>query len=116
MKNRKILNFIIIPFIGLIIFSSCQYETLHLSKCTNVSFTTDIQPIFEDKCKTCHASENLDLSTGNSYNSLINGGYVDLDDPGESIIYTYAKASHNGATGEDACKILGWIEEGALDN
>ena len=116
MKNRKILSFIVIPLLGLIVLSSCQNETLVLNKCTDVYYATDIQPIFEEKCKSCHSSGNLDLSTGNSYNSLLNGDYVDLDNPSESIIYTYAKASHNGATGEDACKILGWIEEGALDN
>lgn len=43
---------------------------------TTVSFSRDLQPIFDQSCIGCHIGAGppggLDLSTGNSYNNLVN--------------------------------------------
>ncbi|NOZ48161.1 MAG: hypothetical protein GXO79_15490, partial [Chlorobi bacterium] len=86
----------------------------------DVSFTNDIQPIFDNKCNSCHSANiamaGLDLSTGNSYNNLTDGNLIDLENPENSGLYVKVKSGHNGSTSDDACSILGWIEEGATNN
>ncbi|MBK3519125.1 hypothetical protein [Carboxylicivirga marina] len=85
-----------------------------------VSFTNDVEPIFQPKCTSCHASRSPILTTGNAYNSLMGGGYVDTENPEESIIYVKGASGHPGGskalTAEELAWILKWIEEGAANN
>lgn len=88
---------------------------------TDVSFSDDIQPIFNAggaNCVQCHnGGRDPDLSEGNSYDALIDGGYVDTDNPEESGIYTIFSGSHaSRATLEEQAFILGWVYEGAENN
>ena len=83
-----------------------------------VSFSLQIQPIFDDKCLKCH-SRNLKpiLKSEESYDALIDGDYVDTNDPEASIIYQELRESHDSrATEEEKLFILQWITEGALNN
>ena len=84
----------------------------------NVSFSVNVQPIFDAKCVTCHGGAQApDLSAGWSYDELIEGGYVITDEPLTSPIWLVFSGSHDGrATSEETLYILGWIIEGALDN
>lgn len=56
-----------------------------------VSFSNDIIPIFSQKCgiSGCHSSGgiNPDLTIAKAYNSLMNGGYINLADPKNSKLY-----------------------------
>jgi len=117
MKKRYVFYGIILLFA--MCLQSCKYDTIEVKKCENISFANDIQSIFNEKCVTCHtggsAPMGLELTAGNSYNNLIDGSYIDTNNPEESKLYEKAKSNHNGATADDACKILGWITEGALE-
>jgi len=83
-----------------------------------VSYSGDIQPIFNSSCVSCHSGGQApDLSEGWSYDELTEGGYVDTDSPCESDLYQVFSGTHEGrATDEEADQILGWIQEGAQDN
>ena len=54
-----------------------SYDTIAVTSIpTPVSFSTDVQPMFNLYCTTCHQSimppEDLDLTTGHSYEGLVN--------------------------------------------
>jgi len=85
-----------------------------------VSFAAEIQPIFTDKCVSCHPpTRSLDLTVGNAYASINNTTYINLGTPAESLIYTkpHPDGSHSQKySTTEAAIILKWIEEGAQDN
>jgi len=100
---------------------------------TPVSFSGDVQPIFDNYCISCHpASGNLDLRAGRSYSQLVNvpaSGYPAIrvvpGDPEASVLYK--KIDGSGAYGAnmptggqlpstDVQKIRLWIEQGAQNN
>ncbi len=85
---------------------------------TGVSYSADIQPIFDQKCVMCHGGGQApDLSPGWSYDELMDGGYVDTDFPCSSSLYEIFSGTHGGrANEEELLIILGWIDEGAQDN
>ena len=81
----------------------------------DMSFSSDIQPIFDNNCLVCHSGGQApDLSPGWSYDELIDGGYVDTDFPCSSILYEIFSGTHDGrVTPEEGLDILGWIQKGA---
>jgi hypothetical protein len=83
-----------------------------------VSYSADVQPIFDDKCVSCHSGGMPpDLRAEFSYDELIDGGYVNTDNPEESELYTKLLGTHSSrATEEEKAIILGWITEGAQNN
>jgi len=83
-----------------------------------VSFSGDVQPIFDQNCLVCHGGgQSPNLSPGWSYDELTEGGYYNIDAPLESIIYQKFSGSHSGrASEEEVLVILGWIIEGAENN
>lgn len=84
----------------------------------DVSYSADVQPIFDAKCVSCHGgATSPDLTRDWSYDELIDGDYVNTDDPLESPLYQIFLGTHDGrATEEEVLTILGWIVEGAEDN
>jgi hypothetical protein len=105
------------------ILSACTKYQIPAPECpedlpTNVSFSGDIQPIFNANCIACHSGgQSPNLSEGWAYDELSDGGYVDTDFPCESKIYEVLTGSHTGrATDDEVLTILGWIDEGAQDN
>jgi hypothetical protein len=82
------------------------------------SLTTDIQPIFNAKCITCHNGvTNPDLREGKSYNSLTTRGYVTLPAEESKLYKTMVSASHDArSNGTDKLKVLYWITQGAKNN
>ena len=84
---------------------------------TDISFSADIQPIFDARCVNCHGGMiDPELNPGESYDELIDGEYVDTDDPEASELYTKLKGGHGNSTIEEQLIILQWIKEGALNN
>jgi len=111
--------------------SSCYYDEIveeippEIPEDVVVSFATDIQPIFTASCASCHPTiAPPDLTVGNSYNSIINDGYIVKGDPDASILYqtlitTNAQElmpPNNPLPNSEINKIKTWIERGALDN
>jgi mono/diheme cytochrome c family protein len=99
----------------------------------NVSFSADVQPIFDSHCVSCHPSSgNLDLRSGYSYNNLVNrpaSGYNGIlvvpGDANASVLYK--KIDGSGAYGSNMPLggslssaqieiIRRWIDEGARNN
>ena len=110
---------------GLLIISlsGCSKYEIPKPECpedlpTGVSFSSDIQPIFDSNCVACHGGGQApDLSPGWSYDELMDGGYVDTEFPCSSIVYEVFSGTHSGrASEEQVLTILGWISEGANDN
>lgn len=116
---------ILIPLVFFL--SSCEYEWIQPEKVPvpdELSFSTDIMPIFNNGCNTnvCHGAGGTppDLSEGNAYSSLINEGFVDVDLPEASMLYTCMLTGGSMAPyvqrPGDADIILAWIQQGANNN
>ncbi len=104
---------------GILLFGSCEKVVYPIPELPDtVSYSLDIQPIFDNKCVSCHSgSRDPDLRPENSYASLINGGYVDTDNPEDSELIKKLYGSHDArATETEKQLILLWIEEGAKNN
>ena len=93
-----------------------------------VYFSKDLVPIFTKSCAVsgCHAlgGQKPDLSSDNAYNALINGKYIDLTTPANSIIYErlIGKLSPSMPMGQSNNPsninnlMLAWIKQGAKKN
>jgi hypothetical protein len=85
-----------------------------------VSFSEQVQPIFDANCVSCHSGGmDPDLKPGESYEFLMTNGYVDTLNPESSKIYvklTSPGPHESRATEADKLTILQWITEGAQNN
>lgn len=125
MSIKKIIQFILVIGLFGVGISSCTYDIIEPKVGEvpdTVSFSLDVIPIFDKSCNTsgCHSKAGIppDLSVQNAYISLTFFGYVDVDVPEESEIYTKINTGSmkQYATENDRAIILKWIEQGALDN
>lgn len=87
-----------------------------------VSFATQIQPIFTNKCISCHKAGGTapNLVAGSSYNQIV-PAHVNLSKPEESDIYAYpapatSKHTWKKYNSSEANLVLKWIKEGAKNN
>jgi len=104
---------------GILLFGSCEKVVYPIPELPDtVSYSLDIQPIWDNKCVSCHSgSRDPDLRPENSHASLINGSYVDTDNPEDSELIKKLYGSHDSrATETEKQLILLWIEEGAKNN
>lgn len=127
-EMRKLNIFLIITVVFIIGFGlSCEKVYLTdppeviLDTTVIYSFADTIQPIFDNNCIGCHKGGLApNLTAGNSYDALINGGYVETDTSkaDQSLIYTKLfSGSHDGrATNTEKALILAWIRQGAKNN
>ncbi len=120
-KNRKLPIILIAFFVISIGFWSCQWHTIEPVivevPTDTISFSGDIQAIFDVKCNSCHNNQSPKLTEGNSYNNLINGDFINTDDPESSIIITKITDGHFATySQEEQTLLLTWIQQGALDN
>lgn len=119
--KRSLLIVLGIIFISI---SSCEYKYIDPIEVElpdePISFSNQIETVFQKKCTTCHASQSPILTTGNAYNSLIDGGYINIDAPESSGLYEKVSNSHPGGnsnlSAEERAIILKWINEGAENN
>ena len=122
----KKLILLIVTFLGILTWQSCQYEWLDPVDPDIpdiVSYSADIQPIFDRSCNNagCHATGGTspDLTPANSYADLFAENMIDLATPENSILYK--KCASGGSMFKytepgDADVILKWIQDGALNN
>ncbi len=130
---KKILKLISKAAILILILalSSCYYDEIveeivpDIPDDVVVSYQDDIQPIFTASCASCHPTiAPPDLTAGNSYSSIIDGGYIVPNDPDASILYqtlitTNAQElmpPNNALPASDIELIETWIARGAEDN
>ncbi|MDX8340192.1 hypothetical protein SLH46_13415 [Draconibacterium sp. IB214405] len=125
MKALKIILSIVV--MGLI-FGGCAYNFITEEEvidpsdpdAPDVSFSTEIVPIFSSKCVACHYAGNQmpDLSPENAYSSINSSRYVNTSDPASSLIYTKPSptGSHVKYSEAEAALVLTWITQGAQNN
>ena len=111
----------------LLLLHSCYYneiiDDIPLDGVNDISFATDIQPIFTDSCAGCHpSSAPPDLTDGNSWIAIIDGNYIVPNDIGASLLYQRMIGNGNimppsgGLPSSEINLVKNWIEQGALDN
>ena len=125
MQNRTLITLIVL-IAGIILMASCTDKYITKPYITppppgyQYSLTTDVQPVFNDKCILCHKIGSIppDLTSGNSYASLTSMNLINTKNPTGSILY---KKMNGGSmatycTQQDADLVLQWIMQGAKNN
>ncbi len=103
-------------------FSSCEkysYSPASVDPTATWHFKTDIQPIFNTNCVTCHGSiRSPDLREGKSYLALTKGGFVTLPGLTSKLYHQISSSSDHipRTTDTEKLKILYWINQGAINN
>jgi len=116
----QISKYLLVFFI-FVCFAACtkySFEIKPVVEIPDVSYSQDVQPVFDAKCVKCHSGTTPpDLRQGNSYKSLVDGGYVIL--PAEDSKLNKAVTDNLHAsftTQEEKSIIYSWILQGAKDN
>ena len=93
-----------------------------------VSFANDIVPVLNSKCNMsgCHnaGGQKPNLTADAAFNSLTNGGYLDLNTPESSLIYLWLTGKKGTAMPQGGANnpsninhyVLAWIKQGAQNN
>lgn len=114
-------------FFILILFSlfigGCKYDFIlpeevpPIDTSKPVSFSTQIAPIFAEKCNSCHNNQSPRLTADVAYAQLV-PAYVNTGSPANSKIYTVPSSGTHYAkvSATQAALILAWITDGAKDN
>jgi hypothetical protein len=131
MNKKRIISAIAIVSFAMILLDGCYNGTTldvrqDVEITGDVSFSGDIIPIFEESCSIsgCHNSNGVspDLSSERAYNSLTNGGYIDVNNPESSLLYEFVSGKRtpvmpvSGVDPTIAATILAWIQQGAQNN
>lgn len=88
----------------------------------SVSFKNELAPLFNKNCTAagCHVSgaHKPYLTLGVSYQQIVNGGFVNLVLPKESILYkqVYGEMAEHIPSKADKQKVYDWIRNGAPNN
>jgi|SRR6187455_612902 len=127
MKNLlKYTGLLLLVIIGL---SSC-YKDIVIPQLASdpdgppqpVSFSTELKPLFAAKCTDagCHVTgaHKPYMTPDISYTQIVNGGFVNLALPKESILYKniYGEMSQYISSSADKQKVYDWIRNGAPNN
>jgi len=120
--------FKVLAFLFMIGLVACEYDYIPKEEIdlpdpdpiNPTSFETKIEPIFQEKCITCHNSTDPILITGSAFANLTNGGHINTSEPADSKVYKKAKDGHSGSSNkmnpDELDLLLKWIVEGAKDN
>jgi hypothetical protein len=127
MKSRIVVSFVLIVLTACL--SSCYKDIISPGQDPNgppayVSFSGDLLPIFSANCAQsgCHDGSSHDPALTNelAHDAIVNGGFVDIVVPTNSILYGEVKSGSMPPTGalkaSDVQKILDWIRNGAPNN
>ena len=132
MFKKKTAIFSGLVTIIIIALSGC-YKTVTIvenpgsSITAEMSFKTDIIPIFESKCNTagCHnaGAKSPNLTAASAYTSLSTGSYFKATDPDNSLLMLWLNGKKSpvmpigaGPDAEINAKIYAWIKQGAKNN
>lgn len=128
----KALKFLFTVVLIALFFVGCKYDFIVPEEipvvdpddpnAEQISFSSDIIPIFESKCVACHTTgkQRPDLSATNAYSSLNSTRYLNSSEAEQSLIYSKpnpdAGGTHQKYSAGEAALVLGWIKQGAKDN
>jgi len=121
---------VVASFILILSLTSCYYdEVIENTNPPNldISYTIDIQPIWNQFCVACHPTlEQPDLTEGNSYNALISisGGIIPGNAEGSELMEMLRHDPNNPnpmppsspMSATNINLIEAWINQGALNN
>jgi len=116
---------ILAGLVMVLILGACEYETIVPKQVVlpdePVKFSTQIAPMFDEAgCTACHAgATNPDLRPDKAYESLVNGGYLNIAVPDDSKLIKKINSNHGTASNlsaEQKALLLKWIKEGAKNN
>lgn len=123
--EKRLFNFLLTGTL-LIMLSACEYTFIEPTPPPPpppvddpISYSNDIQPIFNAKCNNCHTSIAPVLTAGQSYNALISGNFVVAGNPAASELYKSCKPGGSMASYTSAAHlelIYRWIYAGAKNN
>ena len=103
-----------------IYFTSCEKYTYleEIIYTEGVSFSNDIQPLFDVKCVSCHGgSIPPDLRSVNSFKALSEEGFLTLPVTENALYKTVISNSHESITStKEKSMIYSWIFDGAENN
>jgi hypothetical protein len=122
MKNIfKINALTTVLLVSLVFTSGCYYDQVvpppEPEVPDEVSYSAHIQPFFDAKCISCHGPNNPSLEAPDSYDNIINGGYVNTTDPPSSTLYTVLDGFMGAnVTSSEKEMVLKWITDGAQNN
>ena len=132
MSKKIIIVGVILVGQMMFMMNSCTKDTTVIIDNTpevtkTVSFSKDIQPIFNNSCATsgCHSGKQVpNLSAATSYVALTTGGYLNTSTPNTSELYLWltgkrAVAMPSGAANNPSninALVLAWIKQGAKNN
>jgi len=121
----KLIRFFLAVAVIAVMFISvaCEYvfiEPVTYTVSGEVKFSTDVAPVLNRECITCHNgnhSSGLDLRTDYSYASLQANNCVTAP-AATSILIVHINADHHsdGITGEENAKMVSWIDAAAPNN
>jgi hypothetical protein len=85
-----------------------------------VSYSKELSPLFNDQCSGCHKAggPHPHLTSDVSYNEIVNGGFVNLVVPKESILYIQINGNMQQyiPSASDRQKVYDWIRNGCPNN
>ncbi len=113
--------------LSLLMLTGCFYDEgldETLPEDTVVSYSLDIQPIFDNNCISCHPLiiSTPDLTEDNSYDEVISKNYIVPKNLEASILYQKLIGNPNvmppsGPLPKKEIELVKeWIEQGALNN
>ncbi len=120
--KRQLTN---VTFIALSSFLliACEYNYVDTSGILpdEVSYKEHIQPVFQTTCISCHHNNATPpiLRQEKSYEALINGSYINADNPEHSKLIKKINTGHpfvDVPSDFEKQLILQWMTEGALNN
>jgi len=124
--KKRFLRLLFLSGTLLTLLTACEYDYIvptpppPVIENDTISFLSDIQPIFDAKCISCHSnSQKPLLTTGNSYNALMTGNYVVAESPETSSLYTKCKPGGSMAPYTSSDRLLliyRWINAGAKND
>ena len=122
-------NIYFLLFVFGLLLNACTYDFIAeeelppVDPTVDVLFSTQIVPIFTDKCIACHkpGGQAPDLTAANAYNSIKSMNLANTAAPETSLIYTYPNPTSSMHTWKkysaaEAQLVLTWIQQGAKNN
>ena len=98
-------------------------DTTGTTDTLTVSFATQIQPIFNNNCISCHKSggPSPNLTSGSAYSQINRSKYINITSPSQSLLYRRLApgggySGHKKVTDAQAALVLSWIKQGAKNN
>ena len=128
MKNKPIIQLVIVAGILFGGFLSCTYEEVlpyQPDPGVDVLFSADIIPIFNASCNAagCHngSGPSPDLRSAVAYDELWMGGYINVETPEQSNLYlwmtdAFGPMPPQGGNATNNANVLQWIKQGAQNN